>query len=81
MVPVPIVSGTGNHLQNRVGTVIDHSGIGTDASSSPNFCTLALLSLIFVHRLFMDPNKSLMVHIRVYERENVPYLAALTIFV
>ena len=46
-------------------------------------------SLVFVHRLFRDPNKILMgVRIRVYERENVPYLAtkakrsfALAIFV
>ena len=33
-------------------------------------------SLVLVHRLLRDPNKILMgVHIRVYERENVPYLA------
>ena len=50
VVPVPVVSGTGTHLQNRVGT-------GTDASNSPDFCTLPLLSPIFVHRLFRDPNK------------------------
>ena len=38
--------------------------------------------LIFIHRLFKDPNKGLMgVHIRVYERENVPYLTASAIFV
>ena len=50
MVPVPVVSGTDTHLQNRVGT-------SADASSSLDFSTLALLSLIFVHRLFRDPNK------------------------
>ena len=58
------------------------SGTGTGASSNPVFLPLALLSLVFVHRLFKDPNKGLMgVHIRVYERENVLYLAALAIFV
>ena len=43
VVPVPF-------HQKRVGTGIDQSGIGTDASSSPDFCTLALLSPKFVHR-------------------------------
>ena len=57
VVPVPVVSGTGTHLQNRVGTSINQSGIGTDASNSLKFWTLALLSPIFVHRLFRDPNK------------------------
>ena len=64
MVLVPVVSGTGTHLQNRVGTGTDQSGTGTnqsgtgtDASDSLDFCTLALLSPIFVHRLFRDPNK------------------------
>ena len=51
---------------------------GTGASSNPVFIPLALLSLVFVHRLFRDPNKGLMgVNIRVYERENLPYLATL----
>ena len=50
VVPVPVVSGTGTHLQNRVGT-------STDVSSSLDFSTLALLSLIFVHQLFRDINK------------------------
>ena len=67
LVPVPKV-GTGTHGQRPSGT-------GADASSSPDFFTLAMLSLVFVHRLFRDPNKGLLgVHIRVYERENVPYL-------
>ena len=71
VVPVPIVSdtgthlqnkvgitiGTGTHLQNRVSTDTDQSGTGTDASSSLDFCTLALLSPIFVHRLLRGPNK------------------------
>ena len=57
VVPVPIVSGTGTHLQNRVGTSTNQSDTGTDASCNLDFCTLALLSLIFVHRLFRDPNK------------------------
>ena len=57
MVSVLMVSVTGTHLQNRVGTGTDQSGTGTDASSSLDFCTLALLSPIFVHQLFRDPNK------------------------
>ena len=43
MVPVPI-------HQKRAGTSTDQSGTGTDASSSLDFCTLALLSPKFVHR-------------------------------
>ena len=40
------------------------------------FISLALLSLVFIHRLFRDLNKGFMgVHIRVYERENAPCLA------
>ena len=69
-VPVPI-------HQRGIGTGIEQGGTGTGASSNPVFVPLALLSLIFVHRLFSDPNKDLIgVHIRVYDRENVPYLAA-----
>ena len=37
VVPVPI-------HQKRAGIGIDQSGTSTDASSSPDFCTLALLS-------------------------------------
>ena len=48
---------------------------GTGASINPVFVPLALLSLVFIHRLFRDPNKGLTgLHIRIYERENVPYL-------
>ena len=43
VVPVPI-------HQKRVGTNTDQSGTDTDASNSPDFCTLTLLSPIFVHR-------------------------------
>ena len=45
-------SGTGTHSQKRVGTGTgtDQSGTGTNASSSLDFCTLALLSPKFVHR-------------------------------
>ena len=59
LVPVPKVgtgtngqrqSGTSTYSQKRVGTGTDQSGIGTDASSNPDFCTLALLSPKFVHR-------------------------------
>ena len=60
VVPVPKLSGTSTHSQKRVGIGTDQSGTDTDASSSPDFCTLALLSLVFVHRLFRDPNKGLM---------------------
>ena len=42
VVPVP------TH-QKRVGVSTDQSGIGTDASSSLDFFTLALLSSKFVH--------------------------------
>ena len=42
VVPVPI-------HQKRVGTSTDQSGTGIDASSSPDFCTLTLLSPKFVH--------------------------------
>ena len=42
VVPVPI-------HQKRVGTGTDQSGTDTDASSNPDFCTLALLSPKFVH--------------------------------
>ena len=50
VVPVPRKSGIGTHSQNRVGTGIDQSGTGTDASRSPDSCILALLSPVFVHR-------------------------------
>ena len=36
------------------------SGTSTDASSNPVFVPLGLLSLVFIHRLFRDPNKGLM---------------------
>ena len=69
MVSVLVVSVTGTHLQNRVGT-------GTDASSSPDFCTLALLSPIFVHQLFRDPNKLLkgvQIRMKLSEKRTVPH--------
>ena len=70
-VPVPI-------YQRGIGTGIEQGGTSTGASSNPVFVPLALLSLVFVHRLFRDPNKSLMgVYIRIYEGGNVSYLAAL----
>ena len=62
-VPVPI-------HQQRTGTSTDQSGTSTDASSNPVFVPLALLSLVFVHRLFRDPNKGLMrVQIRMKQSE------------
>ena len=84
MVPVPVVSGTGTHLQNRVGTGTYQSGTGTDASNSLDFCTLALLSLIFVHRLFRDPNKLLMgvqIRLKLSEKRIVPRRLGEAIFV
>ena len=42
LVPVPIV-------QRRSGIGTNQSGTGTDASSSPDLCTVALLSPIFVY--------------------------------
>ena len=66
LVPIPKVgtgthgqrqSGTGTDQsdtdtlsQKRVGTGTDQSSTGTDASSSPDFYTLALLSPRLVHR-------------------------------
>ena len=62
-------------MQRRSGTGTNQSGTGTDAFSNPVFAYYALLSLVFVHQLFRDPNKGLMgVHIRVYERVNISYL-------
>ena len=49
LVPVPKRGGTGIR-QRQSGTGTDQSGTRTDASSSPDFCTLALLSPKFVHR-------------------------------
>ena len=46
--------------QRQSGTGTDQSGTGTGASRNPVFAPLALLSLVFVHRLFRDPNKGLM---------------------
>ena len=43
--------------QKRACTDTDQSGTGIDASSSPAFCTLALLSPKFIHRLYKNPNK------------------------
>ena len=64
--------------QRQSGSGTDQSGTGTGTSSNPVFVPLALFSLVFVHRLFRDPNKGLMgLHIRVYKRENIPYLAPL----
>ena len=78
MVPVPKVGVLVPIHQRGIGTGIEQRGTGTGASNNPVFVALALLSLIFVHRLFRDPNKGLMrVHIKVYERENVSYLATL----
>ena len=47
---VPRQSGTGTHLQNRVGTGIDQSGTGTNASGSLDFCICALISPEFILR-------------------------------
>ena len=79
LVPVPKV-GVPVPIHQRgigTGTGTEQGGTGTGASDNPVFVPLALLSLVFIHRLFRDPNKGLIgVHIRVYERENIQYLAA-----
>ena len=50
---------------------------GVDTVHSKQFSDFFYEHLIFVHRLFRDPNKGLMgVHKRVYERENILYLTA-----
>ena len=49
VVPVPRQSGPGTHLPFKVGTSTDQSGTGIDASGSPDYRTLALLSPKFVH--------------------------------
>ena len=43
-------SRTGTHYKKVVGIGTDQSGTGTDAFGSPDLCTLALLSPIFVHQ-------------------------------
>ena len=50
VVSVPIKVVPVSIYQKRVGTSTNQSGTGIDASSSPDFCTLALLSPKFVHR-------------------------------
>ena len=67
VVPVPMMqwesgtdttqSGTSTHWQCGTGTGTSQSGIGTIASCNPVFACYATLSLVFVHRLFRDPNK------------------------
>ena len=54
------LSGTGTHWQCGTGTGTSQSGIGTTASYNPGFACYAILSPVFVHRLFRDPNKGLM---------------------
>ena len=49
VVPIPIKVVSVPIHQKRVSTGTDQSGTGTNASSSPDFCTLALLSPKFVH--------------------------------
>ena len=74
LVPIPLVGLQVPIHQRGIGTGTEQGGTSVGASSNLVFVTLALLSLVYVHRLFRDPNKGLMgVHIRVYERENVPF--------
>ena len=75
VVPVPKVSGTGTRSQKRVGTGTHQSGTSTDASSNLDFCSIALLSLVFVHLLVRDPNKGLMgvqIRMKLTEKRIVP---------
>ena len=68
-------SGTSTHWHKDIGTGTAPSGIGTDASCNPIFARYALLSLIFVHRLFRDPNKGLMgvqIRMKLSEKRTVP---------
>ena len=53
VVPVPI-------HQKGIGTGTEQESTGTEASNNPIFVPLTMLSLVFVHRLFRDPNKGLM---------------------
>ena len=67
VVPVPMVqrasgtgttqSGTGTHWQCGTSTGTSQSGTGITASCNPVFACYAILSLVFVHRLFRDSNK------------------------
>ena len=50
VVLVPIKVASVPIHQKRAGTGTDQSCTGTDASNSPDFCTLALLSPKLVHR-------------------------------
>ena len=62
------LSGTGTHWQCGTGT-------GTTASCNPIFACYAILSPVFVHRLFKDPNKGLMgvqIEIKLSEKRTVP---------
>ena len=87
LVSVPIVqrrNGTGTHCQKSSSTDTGPSGTGTDASNNTVFVSLALLSLVFVHRLFRDPNKRLMgvqIRMKVSEKRTVPYRLGEAIFV
>ena len=85
MVPVPIVqkrsdtsttqSGTGTHWQLSTSTSTGQSGTSTDASYNLIFACYALLSPVFVHRLFRDPNKLLMgeqIRMKISEKRTVP---------
>ena len=75
-------SGTGAHWQCGTGTGTSQSGTdtsqsctGTTASCKPIFACYVILSPVFVHRLFTDPNKLLVgVQIRMglSEKRNVP---------
>ena len=50
MVPVPIVSGTGTHLQNNIGTGTNQSGSSIDPPATLFLYSFALLSPGFIHR-------------------------------
>ena len=53
------LSRTGTHWQCGIGTGTSQNGTGTIASCNPVFACYAILSLVFVYRLFRDPNKLL----------------------
>ena len=55
LVPLPLVGVPVPIHQRGIGTGTEHGGTGTEASNNLVFVPLALLSLVFVHRLIRDP--------------------------
>ena len=69
-------TGTGTDWQLINSTGTGQRGTGTTTSSSPIFPYFALLSPVFIHRLFRDPKKRLMwvqIRMRLSEKRTVPH--------